>query len=302
MARLADDEVGVEPGLPLYDAGGSEEYDPWPGWAAPHLPVHPKVTIEILATELRRVLRRGLPLTQKTAGAVLPNLRSVVARSVHPYDPVSRVVSLNQLLVRILVELGDEEYGPPARVIFAIAKGTRDTTLDSRWEKGGEIAGYEKTHFRKQIAPKILERVANVLYEDLLRYKRRVRRAVTAEEPTGDTPSITADDFSHEEELVSRIWQHVYGWRAELIAAGRLEGQPDYESQAEDHRREAGLEEGHLRELIAEYTDTYGERLIRHGEAEWSVSALLRMAPISPDPGRRSFEEGARLNNEEPKL
>jgi hypothetical protein len=276
MTRPADDESNG-PGLPLYDGGGSEEYDPWPGWAAPHLPAHPKVTVESLATELRKTIRWGLPLSVKQAGTVLPNLRSVVARSVHPYDPVSRVVSLNQLLIRFLVEMGVEEYGPPARVIFAIAQGSKDTTLDSRWEKGAEIVGYEKTHFRKQIAPKILEQVATLLYEDLLRYKRRVRRAVTAEEPTGDTPSITSDDFTHEEELVSRIWQHVYGWRAELIAAGRLEGQVGYESQAEDHRQAALREERTLRELLAEYTATYGDRLIRHGDAEFNPQAVERL-------------------------
>lgn len=282
MGFVAPTAERDESGLPLYDAlydaGGSEQYDPWPGWMAPHLSVHPKVTVAILTTELRKVIRRGLPLTEKTAGSVLPNMRSVVARSVHPYDPVSRVASLNQLLVKILVEMGDENYGLPARIVFAIARGTKGTTLDSRWVKAAEIAGYEKTHFRKQIAPKVLERVATLLYEDLLRYKRRVRRAVTAEEPTGDSPSLIEQDFTHEEELVSRIWSRVYAWRAELIATGRLEGQPGYESQAEDHRQAAVREERALRDLLAEYTEAYGNELVRHGEAEYSVEGLRRLA------------------------
>ena len=193
------------------DAGGDEEFDPW---VDPHLPAQPKVTVAELAGELRKLLRRGLPATIKTAGDTLPRLRSVIARSIHPNDPVSRLASLNQLLVRVLVEFDDNQYGPGARILFAIAQGTRGTTLTARRERAAEALGYEATHLRKRIEPTILEQVATTLYEDLLRYKRRVRRAPTSEEPTGDTPHITSDDFTHLEELVSRIWQHVYGLRA----------------------------------------------------------------------------------------
>jgi hypothetical protein len=263
--------------LPLVDAGGAEEHDPWAGWEDPHLPPHPKVSVDDLAKELRKLLRPGLPVTPKTAGAVLPNLRSVVARSVHPYDPLSRVDSLNQLLVRMLVELGQETWGEAGRILFAVAAGTRKTTLEHRRTACADLLSYDVDHFRKHIEPKLLEDVATLLYRDLLRYKRRIRRAPLSEEPTGDTPKLTEHDFTHEEELISRIWQHVYGLRAELIAIGRLEGQPGYESQVEDHRNAATTTEKRLHELIAEFARTYGGALIRHGEVEYTADAIGRL-------------------------
>ncbi|MEZ5171825.1 MAG: hypothetical protein R3A49_13945 [Acidimicrobiia bacterium] len=58
----------------------------------------------------------------------------------------------------------------------------------------------------------------------------------------------------------------------------RLEDQPGYESQAEDHCQAANREEKALRDLITEYTVTYGEPLIRHGEAEYAADALIRLS------------------------
>lgn len=78
--------------------------------------------------------------------------------------------------------------------------------------------------------------------------------------------------------MISRIWQHVYGLRADLIATLRLSEAEGFEAQAEDHRQAALRQQAELRTLIAEYTETYGERLIRHGEAEYAVEALERLA------------------------
>jgi hypothetical protein len=172
--------------------------------------------------------------------------------------------------------------------LFAITKGTRGTTLEFRRLKAAEALSYEVTHFRKRIEPKLLETLAAVVYADLLRYKRRVRRAPASEEPTGDTPSITEHDFTHQEELVSRIWSHVYALRAELIAAGRLGADPAYVSQAEEHRQKAAQERAAVDELLIEFTKTYGEAFLRHGEAEWSVEGIAsavvaRYSPSAAD-------------------
>ena len=231
----------------------------------------------MLVKALRAVLRFGLPLTTRNAGEVLPNLRSVVARSIDPYDRASRVDALNRLLVNCIVELDDERGNPSLGVLFAIAMGTRGTTLQARRARAAEILAYEATHFRKRIEPRLVEALAADLYADLLRYKRRLRRAPASEEPTGDTPRIGPDDFTHQEELVSRIWQHVYGLRAELIAVGRMEIDPAYESQAEDHRKAAARARASVDGLVREYVETYGERWIRHGEAEWSVDGMRRL-------------------------
>lgn len=82
--------------------------------------------------------------------------------------------------------------------------------------------------------------------------------------------------MTHEEELISRIWQHVYGLRAELIAVGRRDETEDSRSQVEDYRQAALQQQRRLQTLLAEYRDTYGE-LIRHGEAEYASDALERL-------------------------
>jgi hypothetical protein len=261
------------------DAGGDETHDPWAGWEDAYLPSHPKVTVEALTRELRRILKPGLPLTERTAGAVLPNLRSVVARSVHPYDVFSRLDGLNQLLVRLLVELGEDVRAQASRVLFAVAAGTRGTTLEYRRTEACALLNYDFDHFRKHIEPKLVLDLATLLYRDLLRYKRRIRRAPMSEEPTGDTPGLGEEDFTHQEELVSRIWQHVYGLRAELIAVGRLSGQPGYESQVEDHKHAAGRERTAVDRLVAEYVETYGDAFIAQGETEYSIEGLTRLLP-----------------------
>jgi hypothetical protein len=73
----------------------------------------------------------------------------------------------------------------------------------------------------------------------------------------------------------------VYGLRAELIAALRLGAIRGYEAQVEDHRQAGLRERAQLQVLIREYTETYGETLIRHGEAEYAVEALERLAAWS---------------------
>ncbi len=257
--------------LPNIDAGG-DAFDPWASLDDEHLPKHPRVSEADLVPELRALMRKGLPATAKTAGSVLPNLRSIIARSIHPYDASSRREALNSQLVRLIVEHDDEGDGRALIILFALAKGTRGTTLESRREKAAETLAYDVTHFRKRIEPKLLESLAAVVYADLLRYKRRVRRAPAAEEPTGDTPSITERDFTHEEELVSRIWSHVYALRAELIAAGRLGVDPAYAAQVAEHRILAERERLAVDGLLNEFQTTYGDEYLRHGEAEWSLS------------------------------
>lgn len=68
------------------------------------------------------------------------------------------------------------------------------------------LLGYDPDHFRKQIEPKLIAELAVTVHRDLLRYKSRAKRAPASLEPTGDTPSLNEAHFTHQEELVSRIW------------------------------------------------------------------------------------------------
>jgi hypothetical protein len=231
-----------------------------------------------LADALAGLLPRGLPATETTAGDVLPNLRSVYARAVHPDVRLSRIDALNELLPKLIGKLTDENYAESCRCLFGLAKGTRRAGLMERRRRAGKELGYTKEHVRKVVEAEILSDLAELVRRDLLRYKSRVQRAVETLEPTGSTPRLGLEDLTAEEELISRIWQHVYGLRAELIAHLRLVGEAGYEATAEDHRQAANRQHDELQALIKEYVETYGKRLIEHGETEYAVEALERLA------------------------
>lgn len=208
----------------------------------------------------------------------MPNLRSVYARAVVPSELVSRIAALNELLPRLIASMADPEYREAVQIMFCLSPGTRGTTLTSRRRQAADRLGYSYDHFRTTKESELIEAVAVLLQADLLRYHSRVRRSVESLEPTGDTPRLDAESVTHEEELVSRIWQHVYGLRAELTAFARLDAEEGFKEQAEDHRQAALREETALQALIQEYSETYGKSLIKHGQAEFATEALERLA------------------------
>jgi hypothetical protein len=233
-------------------------------------------TTEELGAWLRPVVATGLPCSEETAGELL-NLRSVYARAVIPSEARSRLQALNELLPRLIASLSDATYREALQLLFGLAPGTRGTGLMARRRQASDLLGYSLDHFRTRKEGELVEAVAVALHDDLLRYQSRVKRAVESEEPTGDTPRLGPEHLTHEEELVSRIWQHVYGLRAELIAVARLSEHEGFERQVEDHRQAARRVEEALRGLLKEYAETYGERLIRHGEVEFGVGAIERL-------------------------
>jgi hypothetical protein len=236
------------------------------------------VEIHELVIELRRVIDKGLPVSDESAGETLPNLRSIYARSIVPSDRRSRVSALNQLLPRLIAAMSDSEYREANQVLFGLAPGTRGTLITARRRQVAKLRNYSLPHVKDVIEAQMLEGVAIAIYNDLLRYRSRVKRSVESLEQTGDTPKIEPEHITHEEELMSRIWQHVYGLRAELIACARLSMVLGYEAQAEDHRQAAHREEADLKAIIAEYVETYGNSLIRHGETEFTAEAIVRLS------------------------
>lgn len=235
-------------------------------------------TTDALAEALDLVVREGLPIDETKAPALLLDLRSVYARAVVPSEDRSRLQALNELLPRLIAGMADTNYREAVQVLFALAGGTRGTTLTARRRQAADLLSYNPSHFRTEIEPKLVRALAAVVHDDLLRYAPRVRRAFESLEPTGDTPSLGPEHLNHEEELISRIWQHVYGLRAETIAMLRLSQEEGLATQVEDHRQAARREEELLRSVIQEYTDTYGEQLIQHGGSEYAVEGLERLA------------------------
>ena len=235
-------------------------------------------TVAELSAALNPLLAKGLPIREAQAGEVLPNLRSVYARAVIPSEPASRLHALNELLPRLIASIADPDYREAVQTLFALAPGTRSSNLTERRRRVAVLLGYHPDHVRNVIEGQLVEAVAVLIQSDLLRYQARVKREVESLEPTGDTPRLGPEHLTHEEELVSRIWQHVYGLRAELIAFARLDEQEGFQGQAADHRQAALREEAALQELIHEYSQTYGKSLVQHGQAEFAAEALERLA------------------------
>lgn len=234
------------------------------------------ISLDQLTKALKPILHKGLPANLAAAGELV-NLRSVAARAVHPDDLLSRLDAFNQLLPRLINELADGTYAAAAAILFGTLPGTRRALLTNRRRQAADLLGFSPDHFRQEIEPELLNSLGELLHRDLLRYRSRIKRSLASLEPTGDTPKLTQEDLTAEEELISRIWQHVYGLRAETIAHLRFAQLPGYEGQAEDHRQAALRIGDELQKLLKEYVKTYGQ-LIRHGEVEYAAEALDRLA------------------------
>lgn len=230
-----------------------------------------------LVEALAIVAADGLPILEAATAGVLINLKSVYARSVVPAEPMSRLHALNELLPRLIAGLSDSNYREGVQILLALAPGTRGTNLTGRRRQCADLMGYNPSYFRGQIETKLLRAVAMALHEDLLRYQSRTKRATSGLEPTGQTPTLGPEHINHEEELISRIWQHVYGLRAETIASIRLED-AGQSALAEDHRQEAHLLGDTLTRLLNEYVETYGSALLRHGDVELSLGSIRRLS------------------------
>lgn len=237
-------------------------------------PLSRRIDARELTADLSRLLRRGLPVTEKTAGPVLPHLRSVVARAIHPDDLVSRIDSLNVLLTRLLAELDHERYGQPARILFGVAPTTAGTTLMNRRQRAAEYLGYDPDHFRKRVEPDVVRAVADALYHDLLRYKKRVTGGDTFADYS--VWGLTERDITAEEELASIVWKFAYAVRSELIGARRHAGQPGFEARVAEHERMAAKYAEALRRAAENYKHLFGS-VIRHGNAEYRVEALAAL-------------------------
>lgn len=245
--------------------------------------------VEDIAKALRPIVTRGLPVSPKFRDDRLLGLRGVVARSVKPDDPLSRVKALDELLARLLTFYPDDVLGESARVLFALAPGYRGTTLTARREAAASLAEREADHFRKRIEPEIVASLAWQLHRDSQNYIPRARAVPPPLEASGDTPiirvgDIASKDAAEHEELLSRLWAHVYQLRAAILKVERLKVWP-YDptepttsetklAQAIEARDEEVIT---VKRIIRLYIDRYGQR-ITHGEAEFDAQALLRLA------------------------
>lgn len=237
--------------------------------------------VDVIDDRLKAVVQAGVPVPDTTLDDALLELLGVVARSVHPDERVSRADAFNELVPRLVAKIPDEFERKATAIILGIAQGTKGLNLTNRRARAAALQGYDLDHFRKKIEPRLRREVALLLHRDSLRYRSRTRRSPAAMEPTGDTPKLTDDDLTAQEELISRIWAEVYTLRAETIAALRKQEEPEYAPQVAEHQLAARAAGKRLESMLNEYVDTYGERFIRHGENEFDAEGLKRLAAWS---------------------
>jgi hypothetical protein len=243
-----------------------------------------------LVSDLKRVIRKGLPIAEEDdAGKYLPHLRNVASRSIDPQDIYGRLDALNYLLPKLLADIDDDQLGPTARILFGVEEGTRGTTLTVRRQRCASLLEYDLDHFRKRVELQVLQRVAQELHRDLVRYRRRLRRAVTAYETSRPTPGLLREDITHEEELLSRIWQHLYQIRAEHIATA-LANSEDDENR---HRQERDTAARAMESLIDSYLTSYGREYISNGQLEYAIRGLERLVvwTITPRSAHRAEDQ-----------
>lgn len=178
-----------------------------------------------MAGGVRRLLRRGLPVTPATADPVLLHLRGILARAVDPADEASRTQALDGVLRGLLARFPDTRYAPAARALFGLPPAEPGQNLTVRRDLAAEQAGHEVHHFRKRVEPKLIKTIAWELLADADRFTRSAMIAPRLAPPTGRQP-VQADPFAWEvtehEEQLSRLWSAIYAARAELLAVERL--------------------------------------------------------------------------------
>lgn len=226
-----------------------------------------------LVPELRRIIGRGLPASREAAGEVLINLRNIVARSTHPDDVYGRLDSLNETIECLLLGVDDEGLGQAARILFGVADGSKGTTLTVRRRQCAVYLQYDFDHFRKHVERRILDLVAEQIHRDLVQYRSRLGREVTAYETSRPTPPLTTKEITREEELLSRIWQHLYQVRAERIAV-RLAEDDDTRRHHREIEEAAALR---MNTLADEYVQTYGKTYISDGKLDYAIEGLERL-------------------------
>jgi hypothetical protein len=215
---------------------------------------------EVLRAELKKLLKAGFPLTDARVGDILTEQRVVIAHAQHPEERASQVSALDRVLRQLLNDLGPSARGQAARTLFGSARGMRGTTLTTRRLEAAQILERHEDHLRKHIEPKLLDEIAFAFHQENLRYKPvadQARPAIAAHE---DTPVVTDDSYTEQEELLCRVWSAVYGYRAELIATERRLREASNEEREPDADLKEHLDTGawqlaRLLTFVSDYLD-----------------------------------------------
>ncbi|WP_067798476.1 hypothetical protein [Actinomadura formosensis] len=264
-------------------------------------------TDEALRSEMRRLLRAGLPVRVQQCGPALLGLRGVKVRALDADDRSSLAHALDGLLREQLSRFGNAELAKPARLLFGMDDSTSGTTLTSRREVAAAAAGYEVHHFRKRIEPKLLDLVIWQLRRDTEELATR-HAAPPRLHPAARRPNLPADVFAWEaaehQHALAALWGAVYLLRAELLRVAQLVSMDAAGSELADAADAALWRQALVLHATRRYQAAYGSALLHAatalGPGEIAASAgwtptltpaqeLLLSGVADPAEGRADF-------------
>jgi hypothetical protein len=236
-------------------------------------------TVDPLRVELQRIARSGFPVTDESAGKILTEQRVVVATAQHPDERASRISALERVLRDILKGFGSSTKGQAARIIFAADRGYQGTNLAHRQQAAARIVELSSEHVRQFIQPKILDEIVLILHQENLRYTPKSAKTRPEIGVTADMPTITTESVTEQQEMSSRVWSAVYGFRAEIIAMQRRLPEVDEDASVElaHHIGAAKWQLARLLTFVWDYMDKFGEEIL-DGEIPHNVEGLVALA------------------------
>lgn len=239
---------------------------------------------DVLAGELRQLVRAGLPVRVNTCGPVLLRLRGVRARSLRPEEPASRARALDRLLREQLDGFENAELAPAARLLFGAVAETSGATLTARRQAAAAVCGYEVHHFRKRIEPKILELVAWHLRRDSEQFAVRQVSAPELQAAAGPLV-LPADVFAWEaaehQHALAALWGLAYLLRAELLAVARLASMDAPDQELSGAAATALWRYAQLLAAAARYRAAYGDALL-HADPGLGPQEIVASAGWAP--------------------
>ncbi|MGH3387626.1 MAG: hypothetical protein ACRDOO_01960 [Actinomadura sp.] len=238
-----------------------------------------------MPSEVRSLLRGGLPVRVEQCGPGLLGLRGVKARALRPDERASRARALDGLLREQLDRLENAELAPAARLLFGAEAATSGATLTARRTAAAAASGYEVHHFRKRIEPKLLDLLAWQLRRDSEEFT--ARHAEPPELRTASGPLVLpADVFAWEaaehQHALSALWGAVYLLRAELLTVARLKSMEAAEDDLEAAAAIALWRHASVLRASADYRASYGAVLL-HAATELGPEEIGASAGWTPD-------------------
>lgn len=125
-----------------------------------------RATPEVLAGELRRVLRVGLRAS-RVVGVLdqLPALTRSCAPNIPADQPYDQAIAIAGVVAAVVLDLGNGPYGRSAQALFGVRESSRGLLLAARRREAANELDVEISYFVRHWQRLIVEDVAVGVYE-----------------------------------------------------------------------------------------------------------------------------------------